>query len=139
MYTVKEAASIMGLTEHAIRFYTDTGLIPTVKRDKNNNRLFDEESIGWLGWIKCLRECGMPIEALQTYIALCLEGESTLDERYQIIVEQNRIAEEQFEEAKGRLDYLQKKLRHYEDVISHRIPDDTIPDGHAVKAVSRAK
>ncbi|MET3273450.1 UNVERIFIED_CONTAM: hypothetical protein ABID48_005856 [Paenibacillus phyllosphaerae] len=30
MHTVKEAARITGLTEHAVRFYTDKGLVPSV-------------------------------------------------------------------------------------------------------------
>lgn len=39
MYTVKEVAKLLGLTEHTIRYYTDKGLVPTIQRDKNNIRL----------------------------------------------------------------------------------------------------
>lgn len=56
MYSVKETAEIVGLTEHTIRFYTDKGLVPNVTRDRNNNRLFDEESINWLTGVKYLKE-----------------------------------------------------------------------------------
>jgi len=38
MYTVKEAAQITGLTQHAVRFYTDKGLVPSVQRNQNNIR-----------------------------------------------------------------------------------------------------
>ena len=34
MFTVHEAALITGLTEHAVRYYTDKGLIPSVQRNK---------------------------------------------------------------------------------------------------------
>jgi DNA-binding transcriptional MerR regulator len=46
MYTIKEVSEKTGLTYHTIRYYTDEGLIPEVVRDKNNNRLFNERSIG---------------------------------------------------------------------------------------------
>ena len=62
MYTVKEAAKQLGFTEHTIRFYTDKGLVPGVIRDKNNCRLFTEESINWLIGIKHLKECGMTLD-----------------------------------------------------------------------------
>ena len=63
MYTVKEAAKQLGFTEHTIRFYTDKGLVPSVIRDKNNCRLFTEESMNWLIGIKHLKECGMTLDA----------------------------------------------------------------------------
>lgn len=47
MYSVKEVAKLLDLTEHTVRYYTDKGLVPNIKRDKNNNRLFDDKSINW--------------------------------------------------------------------------------------------
>ena len=93
MYSVKEISDILGLTEHTIRFYTDKGLVPSVTRDRNNNRLFDEESINWLTGVKYLKECGMSIEAIKDYVDLCLEGNSTIEQRYQIVLSQKAAAE----------------------------------------------
>jgi len=67
VYTVKEAAQITGLTEHAVRFYTDKGLVPGLKRDGNHNRLFDDGTINWLHGVKCLKASGMPIKAIKEY------------------------------------------------------------------------
>ncbi|MDR7909422.1 MerR family transcriptional regulator [Bacillus velezensis] len=100
MHTVKEAAMITGLTEHAVRFYTDKGLVPSVQRNKNNIRLFDEESINWLFGVKCLRQSGMPIEVIKTYVNLCLEGDSTIPQRYTLMMEHKEDALAQLEEAK---------------------------------------
>lgn len=115
------------MTEHTIRFYTDKGLVPNVQRDHNNNRLFDETSLNWLRGVKFLRDSGMSIEAIRKYVDLCLEGDSTIQTRYEIILQQKVAAEVQLEEAKKRVDYLEKKLRHYKDIAEHRIPDDTNP------------
>ena len=88
MYTVKEISKLLNMSEHTVRYYTDMGLVPTLKRDKNGNRLFDENSKNWLIGIKNLRGSGMSIKAVKDYVDLCLQGESTLEKRYEIIIEQ---------------------------------------------------
>ncbi|MBS4196484.1 MerR family transcriptional regulator [Lederbergia citri] len=127
MYTVKEVAKLLDLTEHTVRFYTDKGLVPTLQRDKNNNRLFDEKSINWLTGVKFLKKCGMSVEDIKTYVDLCLKGDSTIQERYEIILKQKEIAETQFEEAKRTVKYMEDKATHYLDIINQVIPDDTNP------------
>jgi DNA-binding transcriptional MerR regulator len=87
---VKEVSKFLNLTEHTIRFYTDKGLVPSVQRDKNNNQLFDQESINWLIGVKYLKQCGMSVEGIKSYVDLCLEGNSTLQERYEIILKTKR-------------------------------------------------
>lgn len=127
MYTVKEIAEIMYLTEHTVRYYTDKGLLPC-KRDSANRRLFDEEAINWLTGIKCLKGCGMSIEAIKKYTDLCLEGDATLEARYQIILEQKALAEARLKEAQETFDYMESKAKHYKDVINRQVPDDTNPN-----------
>lgn len=127
MYTVKQAAALLGISEHTLRYYTDRELVPTVQRDKNNNRLFDEASINWLRSIKCLRACGMPIEAIRDYCALCRAGDATVEARHAIILEQLRAAEAQLVEAHKRVEYLRLKAEHYQDIIHHHAPDDMNP------------
>lgn len=65
MYTVKDVAKLLDITEHTVRFYTDKGLVPSVQRDKNNIRLFDQESINWLTGVKYLKQCGMTVEDIK--------------------------------------------------------------------------
>lgn len=120
-------AKLLDLTEHTVRFYTDKGLVPTLKRDKNNNRLFDEESINWLTGVKYLKQCGMTVEDIKTYVDLCLKGDSTIQERYEIILKQKEIAEAQLEEAKRTVKFMDEKANHYLDIINKVIPDDTNP------------
>lgn len=127
MYTVKEMSELLDLTEHTIRYYTDKGLVPSVQRDKNNNRLFDDESINWLTGVKYLKQCDMSVEDIKTYVDLCLEGDSTIQQRYDIIMKQKAIALEQLEEAKQTAKYMEKKANHYLDIINHLTPDDTNP------------
>lgn len=127
MITVKEVAKMLNMTEHTVRFYTDKGLVPSIKRDKNNKRLFDDESINWLTGVKYLKESGMSIEAIKEYVNLCLEGESTIPQRYEIFLEQQERARVQLEEAKKRVQFMNQKVEHYNQILNKMIPDDMNP------------
>lgn len=127
MHTVKEAAQITGLTEHAIRFYTDKGLVPTVRRSEHNVRLFDEQSINWLFGVRCLKQSGMPIEAIKRYIDLCLQGDSTVPERSAMMKKHGEEARRQLEEAKRHVAHLEEKMLLYEEILAGKTPDTTNP------------
>ena len=127
MYTVKEVAKLLDLTEHTVRFYTDKGLVPSLQRDKNNNRIFNDESINWLRGSKYLKKCGMSVEDIKKYVDLCLEGGSTIRERYEMIFKQKEIVLAQLEEIKSMAEYITNKEKHYHDIMTQVIPDDTNP------------
>jgi DNA-binding transcriptional MerR regulator len=127
MYTVKDVSKLLELTEHTVRYYTDKGLVPSVQRDQNNKRLFDEESINWLIGVKYLKQCGMSVDDIKSYVDLCLEGRSTIQERYEIIMKQKAIAQAQLEEANKRAKYMEEKANHYQEIIKGAILDDTNP------------
>ena len=52
MYTMKEVCQIVGWSYETLKYYCKEGLIPNVKRDKNNYRIFDENNIGTEGFEK---------------------------------------------------------------------------------------
>lgn len=127
MYTVKQVAEMLNLTEHTIRFYTDKGLVPPLKRDKNNIRIFDDEAVNWLTGVKYLKECGMTIQSIKEFIDLCVDGDSTIPIRYEIILKQTKLAQEQLEKAKQRVNYMEYKANHYRKIIEQEVSDDTNP------------
>lgn len=127
MYTVKEVAKLLDITEHTVRFYTDKGLVPSLQRDKNNNRIFDADSIQWLTGAKKLKKCGMSVEDIKKYVDLCLEGGPSIQKRYEIILKQKELVLAKLEEMKLIADYITNKEKHYRDIINELIPDDTNP------------
>lgn len=40
MYTIKEVADKMEISEHTLRFWAKSGFFPFIKRNENNIRLF---------------------------------------------------------------------------------------------------
>lgn len=127
-YTVKEFAEMFHTTEHTVRYYTDIGLLPC-KRDGGNHRIFDETAVNWMKGITCLKNCGMPMKDIKQYFDLCQleESEENLLARYRIIAKQHDAAHKKVAEAKATADYIDFKLKHYEEILAGRIPDNTNP------------
>lgn len=129
IYTLKQFAEMFHVTEHTVRYYTDINLLPC-QRDKNNRRIFNEESVNWMQGIACLKGCGASIEDIKEYCELCRlpESKETLYARYRIILRQREQAYKRIEEAKATAAYMEEKVRHYEQILSGLIPDDTNPE-----------
>jgi len=117
-YSVKEIAQLIGISEHAVRYYTDEGLVPTVQRDERGYRVFTAECLGWLQIIHCLRNCGMSLADIHEYEELCAQGDGTLEQRYAMMQRYAELAKEQLAQAQARAQLLENKLRWYEDQLA---------------------
>ena len=65
MYTMMQACRETDMTYQALKYYCNEGLVPNVKRDKNNRRIFDEKDIKWIKDLVCLKRCGMSIQEMK--------------------------------------------------------------------------
>ena len=127
MYTIKEVADMMDVSEHTLRFWAKNGFIPDIERDRNNIRLFSEHTLGWVKIVKCLRNVGVDLKSVKKYIDLCLVGDSTIQERYEIILETNEKALEQMEDLKKQLELLDYKENYYKTLIANNLMDKYNP------------
>lgn len=117
-YSVTEAAKISGLSAHTLRYYDDLGLFPFLQRAQGDKRLFSDADMQWVQLIECLRNTGMPISEVKNYVELCLMGDSTLNERLEIVKRQETIMKEQIKEMRKHLKLLQFKKNYYEQQLS---------------------
>lgn len=122
MYTMKEACEKTGLAYETLKFYCNQGLVPNVKRDKNNRRIFDERDIAWIQSLGCLKNCDMSISEMKEYIALCLVGESSIPERKEILRVKKDALLEQMKLLLEAVDYIDWKQGFYDDVLSGKTP-----------------
>ena len=127
MYTIKEVADKMDVSEHILRFWAKSGFFPFVTRDSNNIRRFSEDDLGWVKIVKCLRSVGTENKAIKKYIDLCIIGDSTVRERYEIIHQTKAKALKQLEETKKQLDLLNFKEKFYENLIKNNLEDTWNP------------
>ncbi len=133
MYTIKEVADKMEVSEHTLRFWAKSGFFPFIKRDANNVRRFSEEDLGWVRIVKCLRSVGTENKSIKRYIDLCIKGDSTIKERYEIILSTKQKALQQMEELKTQLDLLVFKENYYQNLIENNLNDEWNPINKIVK------
>ncbi len=120
-YTMKQACELTGMNYEALKFYCNSGLVPGVERDQNNRRIFDERSIAWINGLTCLKRCGLGIKEMQHYTQLCLEGESSIPERKEILAIKRRTLEKKLAEVQDAIDYIDRKQTFYDDVLTGKI------------------
>lgn len=118
MFTMKEACEQTQLPYETLTFYCNQGLVPNVKRDKNNHRIFDERDIAWINSLNCLKNCDMSIAEMKEYLALCLAGESTIPERKLILDAKRKTLIEQMKHLQASISYIDWKQGFYDDVLS---------------------
>lgn len=118
MYSMKEACTLTNMTYENLKFYCNEGLVPNVKRDRRNYRVFNEHDIKWIQSLNCLKSCGMSIAEMKQYLALCMEGEGTIPERKVILAEKKETLLQSITELQKAVAYIDWKQRFYDDVLS---------------------
>ena len=110
------------LTYQALKFYCNEGLVPNVKRDKNNRRIFDERDVKGRKDLVCLKKGGMSIQEMKVYLDLCLEGESTIPQRKEMLDQKQKELNQQIAELKDCVAYIDWKQGFYDEVLSGKRP-----------------
>ena len=122
MYTMMQVCKETGLTYQTLKYYCNEGLIPNVKRDKNNRRVFDERDVKWIKDLVCLKKCDMSIQEMKEYLDFCLQGPSTILQRKEMLDRKKEALLSSIEELKGCVDYIDWKQDFYDDVLSGNRP-----------------
>ena len=121
MYTMKQACEKTGLSYETLKFYCNQGLVPHVKRDHQNRRIFDDRDIAWINSLNCLKNCNMGIAEMKEYLALCLQGEGTIPERKVILDAKRKSLEEECRRIEDAIAYIDWKQGFYDDVLSGKV------------------
>ncbi len=117
MYSIKEASTLTNLPEYTLRYYEKEHIIFSY-RDTNGYRLYSQEAINWIKFIKILKFSKMPISDIKNYANLVLKGDSTLNERLDIIKNHKLFIEQSIKELININNSLEYKINNYNDLIS---------------------
>ena len=118
MYSMKEACALTNMTYETLKFYCNEGLVPNVKRDKRNYRIFDEHDIKWIQSLNCLKNCGMSIAEMKEYLALCLKGNDSIPERKVMLAAKRKTLLQSLSKLQEAVAYIDWKQNFYDDVLS---------------------
>jgi DNA-binding transcriptional MerR regulator len=114
LYTIGEMAKKMKVAPSTLRYYDSEGLLPFVERSSGGMRVFKERDLGALEIIDCLKRTGMPIKNIKAFMDYSMEGDSTIDKRLEIILNQKTKVVEQIKELEDMLNMLNYKEFYYE-------------------------
>ena len=121
MYTMKDVCDKYDLPYETLRYYCNEGLIPNIKRDHNNYRIFDDRNLETIKGIQCLRKCGLGIKELKHYMELALEGQSSIKQRMMMLEKQKLELLQKQKEIEESLNYIKQKNQFYQDVLEGKI------------------
>ncbi|MCP2637227.1 MerR family transcriptional regulator [Microbacterium sp. HD4P20] len=118
-YTPAEAAAISGFSLDTLRYYEREGILPPVARTAGGHRAFSDADLGTLGFLKCLRETGMPIERLRRYGELCRD-DRTIPDRIALLEEHAAAVRRELNDLLAQQAKLDGKLEWYRGELERR-------------------
>ena len=115
-YSIKEVADMMNVAPSTLRYYDSMGLLPNVKK-VNGRRVFEDKDFKWLRVLNCMKNINMPISKIKEYVELAGQGDSTLKERYNMILEQKKVIEKELKSLEDCYKEFEYKEWYYETAI----------------------
>lgn len=122
MYTMMQVCRETDMTYQTLKYYCNEGLVPNVKRDKNNRRVFDEADVKWIKDLICLKKCGMSIQEMKEYLDLCLQGQSTIPRRKELLAKKQDALRASIQKLEDSVSYIDWKQNFYDEVLSGKRP-----------------
>ena len=113
-YTIRQVSELTGLSASALRFYEKEQLFPPVKRNEAGVRVYQEQDLERISLITCLKNTDMPIRDIKEFVALCAEGDGTLENRRQMMRRHKQAVEQRIAELQGYLQRIDHKVNYYE-------------------------
>ena len=74
------------------------------------------------GGLTSLKKCGMSIQEMKDYLALCLQGERTIPQRKILLAQKQEALRAGIRELQGSVAYIDWKQNFYDEVLSGKRP-----------------
>ncbi|WP_434434047.1 MerR family transcriptional regulator [Lactiplantibacillus paraplantarum] len=135
--TIHDVAKRTGLTTYTLRYYAKEGLFDFVTRSSNKigTRLFKESDLEFIYLIKCLKNAGLTIKEIKTFVDWTMAGDATISKRRAMFQERRTALQKQLAELQATLDVVDYKCWYYqvaEDAgtcaVHDTLADDQLPE-----------
>jgi DNA-binding transcriptional MerR regulator len=111
--SIAEAARLVGLSAHTLRYYEQEGLVRPA-RNASGYREYSAFDLRRLIFLTRMRLSGMTMTDLKRYILLVGQGPSTIPERRRIMLDQRDRIRRQIRELSLALETTEYKIRVYD-------------------------
>jgi len=113
---IKQFSELTQVSAYTLRYYEKIGLLKQVSRSANGHRSFSAKDVDWVGFIKRLKDMGMELKKIQQYADLREQGESTSEQRKQLLVEHVLVVEKRIKVEVSNLEKIKQKIQYYNEI-----------------------
>jgi DNA-binding transcriptional MerR regulator len=113
---IKQFSELTQVSAHTLRYYEKIGLLKQVIRTANGHRSFTEKDVDWVGFIKRLKDMGMELKKIQQYADFREQGESTTEQRKQLLEGHVLVVEKRIEIESLNLKKIKQKIQYYNEI-----------------------
>lgn len=117
MYTIGQVSEMFNLPISTLRYYDKVGFFPNLKR-KGNIRYFDDQELGSLRLIECLKQSGLEIKDIKQFFEWSQEGPSTYGKRKELFENRRNAVLEEMKSLQRTLSMLEFKCWYYETAMA---------------------
>ena len=114
---IAEVSKKYGLSCDTLRYYEKIGVLQDVHRTVGGIRDYNDEDMRALEFVKCLRDAGVSLKALSEYMTLLSQGDATLRERQQILLNEREKLKSRLDDLNQAFDRLNYKIKWYDESI----------------------
>ncbi|CAH1232203.1 putative HTH-type transcriptional regulator [Paenibacillus allorhizoplanae] len=114
LYSMKHVVENFNITAKTLRFYEEKGVLENITRDEIGRRVYSEQDIDWISFIRCLRETGMSLAKIKEYKDLFGLGNSTFSQRQEMLVKHKLEVQKKVEEELRYLEEINYKIAMYD-------------------------
>ncbi len=76
----------------------------------------------WIKDLVCLKRCGMSIQEMKEYLDLCLQGQSTIPQRKEMLTQKQEALRDTIRELEESVAYIDWKQNFYDEVLTGKRP-----------------
>lgn len=124
-YSISDVSKMTNLPISTLRYYDKEGLLPYIERKTSGYRVFKDDDIRMLEIIECFKNTGMSIKEIKHFIELVKQGNSSLQERYNLFLERKKTVEKQMEDLQKQLDLINYKCEYYYAALQNDDKNET--------------
>lgn len=115
-YKIGEFSKVVNIPIDTLRYYEKEKLI-IPGRNSVNLRIYTDNDIVWVDFLKRLKMTGMSIKKMKEYSALRYEGNSTIEKRMTLLYDQLDILLKQKSDIESHISFLNDKLNTYKSML----------------------
>ncbi|MFC5469128.1 MerR family transcriptional regulator [Cohnella suwonensis] len=114
LYSMKYVVENLNVSAKTLRFYEEQGILTNISRDEKGRRVYTEQNIDWISFIRCLKETGMPLTKIKEYKDLYELGNTTFLQRNEMLIQHKSELQNKIEESLKHMEELTYKIAMYE-------------------------